>query len=179
MKSGIDTQMIGNAVDDNDWQYIQATEWLYERMELKRVCYSGFEPVPQTPLEKRSSCPPSREHRLYQISFLIRDYKFKTNDFAPIVNDKGFLPNTDPKLALAKANLDMFSIDLNTASYSEIVRIPYIGPKTAKRIIQSRRDIKIRFSSNLERIIGVNLTKRINCYVDLKDKRLTDFLKTK
>jgi len=71
-------------------------------MELKRVYYSGFEPVPQTPLEKRNSCPLSREHCLYQISSIIRDYKFKANDFAPIVNDKGFLPNTDPKLALEK-----------------------------------------------------------------------------
>lgn len=62
----------------------------------------------------------------------------------------------------------MFPIDLNTASYGKIVRIPYVGPKTAKSIIQSRRDIKIRSSSNPERIIGANLTERINCYVDLK-----------
>jgi predicted DNA-binding helix-hairpin-helix protein len=174
-KSGVDTQMIVNAVDDNDWQYIQATEWLYERKMLRRVYYSGFEPVPQTPLEKRSACPPSREHRLYQISFLIKDYKFKADEFAPIVNDDGFLPNRDPKLALAAANRDMFPMDLNIASYSEIVRIPRIGPKTAKKIIQSREVGNIRFSSDLERIIGASLTRRVSSYVDMKDRKLTDF----
>ena len=176
-KSGVDTQMIVNAVDDNDWQYIQATEWLYKRMELKRVYYSGFEPIPHTPLEKRSACPPSREHRLYQVSFLLRDYEFKADDFAPVVSDEGFLPNIDPKLAFAKANSDLFPIDLNTANYSEIVRTPHIGPKTAKKILQTRRITKIRFSSDLERIIGANFTRRISRYVDLKDRRLTDFLK--
>lgn len=179
LKSGVDTQMIVSAVDDNDWQYIQTTEWLYKRMELKRVFYSGFEPISQTPLERRNACPPSREYHLYQMSFLLRDYKFKADDFAPIVNDDGFLPNMDPKLALAKANLDMFPIDLNTASYGEIVRIPRIGPRTARKIVQTRRRFKIHFSSDLEQIIGANLTRRVSRYVDLKDRRLTDFLKTK
>ncbi|MDH5447604.1 MAG: radical SAM protein [Candidatus Bathyarchaeota archaeon] len=179
VKSGVDTQMIVNAIDDNDWQYIQATEWLYERMELKRVYYSGFEPVPQTPLEKQNACPPSREYRLYQVSFLLRDYEFTADDFASVVSDEGFLPNMDPKLAFVKANLDLFPIDLNTASHSEMMRIPRVGPKTAKKIIQTRRVTKIRFSSDLERIIGVNFTRHISHYVDLKDRRLTDFLKTK
>jgi len=71
----------------------------------------------------------------------------------------------------------MLPIDLNTATYSKIARIPYIGPKTAKSIIQSRRAIKIRSSSNPERIIDANLTKRINCHVDLKDKKINRFSK--
>jgi predicted DNA-binding helix-hairpin-helix protein len=175
-KSGVDTQMIVGAVDDNDWQYMQATEWLYKKMGLKRVYYSAFEPISQTPLEKRNPCPPSREYRLYQISFLIRDYEFKAGDFAPIVNDEGFVPNTDPKLALAKAHPDLFPINLNTASYGEIMRIPRIGPKTAGKIVKTRANTKIRFSSDLERIIGGNLTRRIGPYVDLRDRRLTDFL---
>ncbi len=100
-KSGVDTQMIINAVDDNDWQYIKATEWLYQKMNLKRVYYSGFEPIQNTPLEKRVPCLPSREHRLYQTSFLIKDYEFKADEFASIVDDEGFLPNMEPKLAMA------------------------------------------------------------------------------
>ena len=178
-KSGVDTQMIVGAVDDNDWQYIQATEWLYEEMKLKRVYYSAFEPVPQTPLEKRNPCLSSREYRLYQMSFLIRDYVFKARDFASIVNDEGFLPNMDPKLAFARVHPDLFPINLNTASYGEIVRVPCIGPKTAQKIVRTRVNTKIRFSSDLEKIIGTNLTRRINPFVDLKDRRLTDFLKPK
>jgi len=176
-RSGVDTQMIVGAVDDSDWQYLQVTEWLYKRQGLKRVYYSGFEPVSQTPLETRAACPPSREHRLYQCSFLIRDYGFKTESFTRVVNDEGFLPNADPKLAFVRANLDIFPIDLNTATYHEIMQIPRIGPTRAKRILEARRNLRIRYSKDLEPVIGASLTRRISPYVTLKDKRITDFLK--
>ncbi len=177
--AGVDTQMIVGAAEDNDWQHIQTTEWLYKKLGLKRVYYSGFEPVPKTPLERRSACPPSREYRLYQSSFLIRDYGFTADSFAQIVDDKGFLPNVDPKLAFAKMNPDLFPIDLNTATYHEIVQIPQIGPVAAKKIIEARKSIKIRYAANLERVIGANLTRRVGPYVELKDKRLTNFSKSK
>jgi predicted DNA-binding helix-hairpin-helix protein len=178
-KAGVDTQMIVGAVDDNDWQHLQTTKWLYKKLGLKRVYYSGFEPVPKTPLERRSACPPSREYRLYQSSFLIRDYGFTVDSFAQIVDDEGFLPNVDPKLAFAKMNPDFFPIDLNTAAYPEILRIPQIGPMTARKIIEARKNVKIWYAGNLERIIGANLTRRVSRYVELKDKRLTDFYKSK
>jgi predicted DNA-binding helix-hairpin-helix protein len=174
-RSGIDTQMIVGAVHDNDWEYLQMSEWLYKTQGLKRVYYSGFEPIEHTPLENHAPCPPKREYRLYQCSFLLRDYGFKTDSFAPIVNEEGILPNTDPKLALAQAHRDMFPIDLNEASYYEILRIPRIGPITAKRIMGVRENIKVRRSEDLEKIIGANLTRKISPYVELKDKRLTDF----
>jgi predicted DNA-binding helix-hairpin-helix protein len=174
-RAGVDTQMIVGAVDDNDWQYLQVTEWLYKRNNLKRVYYSGFEPIAQTPLEKRKECAPSREYRLYQSSFLIRDYGFKTDSLAQVVDDEGFLPNADPKLALAQANSDMFPIDLNTATYFEMVQIPHVGPLTAKKIIAARKSFKINYSFDLERIIGARLTRRIRRFIDLRDKKLTDF----
>lgn len=177
MKAGIDTQMIVGAMDDNDWEHLQATEWLYKKLGLKRVYYSAFEPVQQTPLEKHLACPPSREHRLYQSSFLIKDYGWTADSFAPIVNDEGFLPNTDPKLAIATMNRDMFPMELNTASYTEILRIPRVGPITAKRILNTRKTRKIRYFSDLERVVGVHLARRIRRYVELKDKTLPCFLK--
>ena len=176
-KAGVDTQMIVGAVDDNDWQHLQTTEWLYRKLGLKRVYYSGFEPVPKTPLERQAACPPWREYRLYQSSFLIRDYGFTVDSFAQIVDDEDFLPNVDPKLVLAKMNPDFFPIDLNTASYHEILRIPQIGPMTAKKIMEERKNVKIRYVANLEQIIGANLTRRVSQYIELKDKRLTNFLK--
>jgi len=178
-KAGVDTQMIVGAVDDNDWQHLQTTEWLYRKLCLKRVYYSGFEPVPKTPLEGRAACPPSREYRLYQSSFLIRDYGFTADSFAQIVDDEGFLPNVDPKIALAKTYPDLFPIDLNTASYHDVLRIPQIGPMAAKRIMEARKNVKIRYVANLEQIIGANLTRRVSQYIELKDKKLTDFLKVK
>lgn len=174
-KAGVDTQLIVGAVDDNDWQHLQVTEWLYRKQGLKRVYFSGFEPIHRTPLEGRAACPPYREYRLYQSSFLIRDYGFEADSFAQIVDDKGFLPNIDPKLALAKLNADTFPIDLNDATYYEIVRIPHIGPATAKKIIETRKNVKIRYVTDLERIVGANLARRVNQYVDLKDKKLVEF----
>ncbi len=174
-RAGIDTQIIVGAVEDNDLQHIKATEWLYRKMGLRRVYYSGFEPIAQTPLENRPSCPPWREYRLYQTSFLIRDYGITAQELEQIVNDQGFLPNIDPKIALAKIYRDIFPIDLNTASFREIVRIPYIGPVTAKKIMEVRKIRPIRYLSDLENILGPNLARKILGYVDVKDKRLTHF----
>jgi len=176
-KAGIDTQMIVGAVDDNDWHYLQMTERLYRSFNLKRVYYSGFEPLAQTPLEDHIACSPSREYRLYQSSFLLRDYGFTVDNFSSILDDQGFLPNFDPKLVFAKTNQDIFPINLNTATYYEIVMIPHIGPITARKIIRARENIKIRCVADLERVIGANFTRRASPYVELKDKRLTEFLK--
>jgi predicted DNA-binding helix-hairpin-helix protein len=176
-KAGIDTQVIVGAADDNDWEHLQLTEWLYRKSGLKRVYYSGFEPIQQTPLEKRLACSPWREYRLYQSSFLIKDYGFTADSFAPIVNEEGFLPNADPKLALAKAARYAFPIDLNEATITEILRIPRVGPITAKRMIKIRKTRKIRYFSDLEQTVGVHLARRIRKYVILKDKTLSCFLK--
>jgi competence protein ComEA len=73
----------------------------------------------------------------------------------------------------------MFPIDLNTATYFEMVQIPRVGPITAKKILKTRENFKIKCSADLERVVGANLTRKISPYVDLKDKRLTDFLKRK
>jgi len=82
-------------------------------------------------------------------------------------------------LALAKANSDVFPIDLNTATYFEMVQIPRVGPLTAKKILKARESFEIRCSVDLERVVGANLTRKVSPYVGLKDKRLTDFLKGK
>lgn len=178
-KAGVDTQMVVGAVHDNDWNYLQTTEWLYKRLRLRRVYYSGFEPVPQTPLEKQMACTPSREYRLYQSSFLIRDYGFTSSSFSQILDDKGFLPNIDPKLAIAKVNPDTFPIDLNTATYHDILRIPHVGPLKARKIMEARKKVKIRYAADLERILGAGLTRRVSRYVELKDSRLTAFPQNK
>ena len=174
-RAGIDTQLIVGAVEDNDLQHIRTTEWLYKKLGLRRVYYSGFEPIPQTPLEKRPACPPWREYRLYQASFLIRDYGITSKELETILNDKGFLPNMDPKRVLAKINPEIFPVDLNTASFHEIVRIPHIGPTTAKKILEARKTKPIKYSSDLEKILGPHLTRKVLQYVEVKDKSLIQF----
>jgi len=174
-RAGIDTQLIVGAVEDNDLQHIRTTEWLYKKLGLRRVYYSGFEPIPQTPLEKRPTCPPWREYRLYQASFLIRDYGITSKELETILNDKGFLPNMDPKRVLAKINPEIFPVDLNTASFHEIVRIPHVGPTTAKKILEARKTKPIKYSSDLEKILGPHLTRKVLQYVEVKDKSLIQF----
>jgi len=174
-RAGIDTQLIVGAVEDNDLQHIKTTEWLYKKLGLRRVYYSGFEPVPQTPLEKRPSCPPWREYRLYQASFLIRDYGITSKELENIVNDKGFLPNVDPKQVLARINSEIFPLNLNTATFYEIVRIPHVGPTTAKKILEARKTKPIKYSKDLEKILGSALTRKILQYVEVKDKSLIQF----
>lgn len=174
-KAGVDTQAIVGAVDDNDRQFLEITERLYKKLGLRRVYYSGFEPIRNTPLENRKPCNPSREYRLYQCSFLIRNYNFKLDDLSQILTEEGFLPNIDPKVAFAKANPHLFPIDLNTASRLEMMRIPHIGPTLSKRIVEARNNTRIRFLSDLEPILGRGLARRVSAYVELKGKKLTEF----
>ena len=174
-RAGIDTQMIVGAVEDDDMEYLKASWWLYKKLGLRRVYYSGFEPIPETPLETRPPCPPYREYRLYQCSFLIRDYGFKLEELTQLLNDEGLLPNIDPKLLYAKRHPELFPIDLNETSYREMVKVPGIGPLTARRIINARRVSRIKYLSDLERIVGASLARVIAPYIDLKDKKLTYF----
>lgn len=176
-RSGVDTQLIVGAVTDNDLQFIRIMDQLYNKFGLRRIYLSGFEPVKGTPLERNPPCPPFREYRLYQCSFLIRDYGFKAEEIAQILDDRGFLPNIDPKILLARKNRDMFPIDLNSATYHEMLRVPGIGPTIAKRIIEIRDGLRIRYFSDLEKVLGPNLARAISPYIYLKDRRLTYFSK--
>ncbi|OYT44168.1 radical SAM protein [Candidatus Bathyarchaeota archaeon] len=176
-RAGVDTQMVVGAVHDNDEQYIRMVDRLYREIGLRRIYFSGFEPIDGTPLEDNPPCPPYREYRLYQVSFLIRDYGFKYEELKGILDDRGFLPNIDPKVALARLEADRFPINLNSADYYEILRVPGIGPVTARKIIDARKNLKIERLSDLEKILGPTLSRRVAPYIDLKDKRLTYFSK--
>ena len=173
-RAGVDTQMVVGAAEDDDLQYLEVVEMLYRRLGLRRVYFSGFEPQPYTPLERRLPCPKSRVRRLYQASFLIRDYGIGVDELAQIL-EGGLLPNVDPKVALARQTPDLFPIDLNTATYREILRIPGIGPVNAKKIVEARKRSKIRRISDLERILGASLARGVLPYVHLEYKPLTSY----
>ena len=91
------------------------------------------------------------------------------------MNDKGFLPNVDPKQVLARINPEIFPLNLNTATFYEIVRIPHVGPTTAKKILEARKTKPIKYSKDLEKILGSALTRKILQYVEVKDKSLIQF----
>lgn len=144
--AGQSTQLIIGASPENDWQVLTLASMLYGQQHLKRVYYSGYLPVNSydNRLPALQKPPLVRENRLYQADWLLRFYNFSVNE---IVN--GQYPDLDldldPKLSYALRNYHLFPIDINTADYEMILRIPGIGVKSAQRIIQARRYGQLRY----------------------------------
>jgi|FLOH01.1.fsa_nt_gi predicted DNA-binding helix-hairpin-helix protein len=136
LSGGQSTQMIINELS-TDKEVLKMMNWEYNEMNLKRVYYSAFRPVKGTPLEDKKAESKTRETHIYNVDFLTRKYNYKTKEFNAIM-DNGMLPREDPKLALAKQYFDK-PIDINQASYDELIRIPGIGPSTAEKIVQGNK----------------------------------------
>lgn len=100
-KAGLNSQMIVGAFDETDKEIIEISEWLYKDLNAKRVYYSAFEPIKNTPLENKQPENKWREYRFYQISFFLRDYGFESKEFVLDENDKLNLRG-DPKYFIAK-----------------------------------------------------------------------------
>lgn len=146
--AGQSTQMIVGATHDTDFQILNLTEGLYKNYKLKRVFFSAYVPIVKSSLLPQVNTQPSllREHRLYQADWLIRYYKFRANE---ILDEKhqSFNPYIDPKCNWALNHMDHFPIDVNYAPYEELLRVPGIGVKGARRIAIARRNFKLDFDS--------------------------------
>ncbi len=138
--AGQSTQMIVGATPDSDKDILMLSSLLYRRPGMKRVYYSGYVPVngydPRLPALKQP--PLVRENRLYQADWLMRFYGF---DASEIVDDKFPLLDldVDPKMAWALRHPEYFPVDINSADYHMILRVPGIGVKSAKMIVAARR----------------------------------------
>lgn len=162
------TQFVLGGAGESDLELLQTTEHLYHRLGLQRVYFSAFRPIPDTPMENRPVESKLRQHRLYQASFLLRDYNFKLEELP--LNSSGLLPkHIDPKIAWAQENLSERPLDINNATRQELLRIPGIGPKGAEKIIQVRRRSFLRSLSQLKRM-GINVLK-IAPFVLINGKR--------
>jgi putative DNA modification/repair radical SAM protein len=142
--AGQSTQMIVGADDADDRTILQTAQTLYGAYRLKRVYYSAFSPIPESPSGLPAQAPPLlREHRLYQADFLLRGYGFRAEE---LFQGAGALPlDIDPKLAWALANRESFPVDLNRAPQRLIARVPGIGMRNAKRLTELRRQRAIRY----------------------------------
>lgn len=148
------TQFVVGAVGDTDLELLSTTEFLYQNLRLKRAYFSAFNPIPETPLENQPATPQVRENRLYEASFLLRDYGFGLEELP--FDGSGNLPqNTDPKLAWAQANLNERPVEINRADRHELLRVPGIGPKGANAIITARRRNRLQALAEL-RSLGIN-----------------------
>jgi putative DNA modification/repair radical SAM protein len=142
--AGQSTQMIVGADASDDQTILNTAETLYGSYKLKRVYYSAFSPIPQSPDSVPLAPPPlMREHRLYQADFLLRSYGFQASELLPAAGNLDL--DIDPKLAWALAHREHFPMDLNRADASMIARVPGIGLRNAKRVIELRRLRRVRW----------------------------------
>ncbi len=164
-----DTQFIVGAIVEPDRDIIQTVGKFMDKYDLRRPYFMSFDPVPETPLEHNDPSPQWREVRLYQISYLLKDYGLKAKDLDGIYTDTGFLKDQDPKVLLAQCNPEMFPIDINNASLQELLLVPGIGPMSASRIIQAR---PLNCEQDLARM-GVSIT-RARPYIKIKGRYQTN-----
>ena len=151
------TQFVVSAVGETDLELLATTEYLYKQLLLKRTYFSSFNPISDTPLENVPPGSPVREHRLYEASFLIRDYGFNMEELP--FNSSGQLPlDVDPKYAWAKLYLLEHPVEINRADKHILLRIPGIGPKIANSILEARAKNKLSHFDELLSF-GVNLKR--------------------
>ena len=160
VSGGQSTQMIIGATPESDYQIIQVAEGLYKNFDLKRVFYSAFVRVNEDKeLPALPGGPPLlREHRLYQADWLLRFYGFEATEL--LSEDRPFFNvMLDPKEDWAVRHLECFPVEVNRAPYEMLLRVPGIGVKSARRILQARRSARLDFEALKK--IGVVLKRAL------------------
>ncbi|WP_312701362.1 putative DNA modification/repair radical SAM protein [Sedimentibacter sp.] len=165
---GQSTQMIIGATPDSDKTILSTSQGLYDSYRMKRVFFSAYIPVVSSPnLPAVSTMPPLlREHRLYQADWLMRFYYFHSNELFTEI-DHNLDLEFDPKMMYALRNIDKFPIEINKASYEELLRIPGLGVTSAQRIIRERKNAELSYDS-LKRMKTV--LKRARYFITVKGK---------
>lgn len=168
--AGQSTQMIVGATPENDYQILTVAEALYRKFDLKRVFYSAYVALNEDEkLPVLGTKPPLlREHRLYQADWLLRFYGFESNEL--LTEDRpNFNIYLDPKCEWALRHLEYFPVEINTATYAMLLRIPGVGVKSARRIMMARKTSVLDFTQ-LKRI-GVVL-KRAHYFITCNGKMM-------
>ncbi|MDY4191355.1 MAG: putative DNA modification/repair radical SAM protein [Oscillospiraceae bacterium] len=146
--AGQSTQMIIGATPEDDRRILTLTQGLYRRFGLKRVFFSAYIPVQEDSLLPALDTKPPllREHRLYQADWLLRFYGFEAEELLS-EDAPNFDPFIDPKCCWALRHMDLFPIEVNTAPYEMLLRVPGVGVKSALRIAAARRSSSLTFDA--------------------------------
>jgi predicted DNA-binding helix-hairpin-helix protein len=163
------TQFVVGAVGDTDLELLSVSERLYRQVGLARAYYSAFHPVADTPFENLSAVVPLREHRLYQSSFLLRDYGWDVEEL-PFEDTGNLRLDVDPKRAWADLHLLHAPVDLMVADRNALLRVPKIGPKGADAILKARKQGRLTELSHL-RALGINAVEEAAPYILLDGRR--------
>jgi predicted DNA-binding helix-hairpin-helix protein len=164
------TQFVVGAVGESDLELLTTSAYLYRHARLSRTYYMAFRPVKDTPLENHPPENPWRRHRLYQASFLLRDYGFDLEEM-PFQQDANLPLSVDPKQAWAREHMAHEPVEVNGADRETLLRVPGLGHKGVRAILSARRWAKLRELEDLK-AIGVN-PNRPAPYVLLDGKRPT------
>ena len=167
--AGMTMQFVVGATPDTDRTLIDTVGRLRKGGGVHHPQFSAFRPIARTPLEEMPAAPALREHRLYQAAHLLTDYGFEANEVE--YEAGGNLPlGLDPKAAWALAHPERFPLEVSAASYQELVRVPGIGPTTARRIVETRGTTVFRGVKDLQKI-GM-ITDRAAGFLTLRGRRL-------
>ena len=163
------TQFVVGAVGDTDLELLSMSDKLYSQAQLARVYYSAFGPVPGTPFENLPATEAIREFRLYQSSFLLRDYKWDVEEL-PFLRDGNLRTDVDPKQAWADEHLAHQPIEIMRAEREQLLRIPGVGPVGAEAIIRSRRRGSLSELAHLKQI-GIRTPHKLAKYILLNGRQ--------
>ncbi|RZJ73787.1 putative DNA modification/repair radical SAM protein [Flavobacterium sp.] len=143
--AGQSTQMVIGATPESDMEIMYSADAYYKNFDLKRVYYSGYIPISyDSRMPVIGTQPPLlRENRLYQTDWLMRFYGFDVKELLN-ANNPSLDVDIDPKLSWALRNMEQFPVDVNTADYKMIMRIPGIGVGSANKIVQARKFGRLR-----------------------------------
>ncbi len=169
--AGMTMQFVVGATADNDRSIMGRVTALYAGGGIHHAHFSAFRPIRDTPMESQRATPALREHRLYQVDYLLRQYGFSPEEIVYGAGDNIPLTN-DPKTTWALAHPERFPVELSNADLESLLRVPGVGPTSARRIVEGRRGTTIRGLSDLRRL-GV-VTSRAAGFVAIRGRRLSD-----
>jgi predicted DNA-binding helix-hairpin-helix protein len=149
------TQFIVGASDETDSEIIHYLSGLYRRLNFKRVYFSAYQKglgAPDIPGEQRITRDVResfmREHRLYQVDFLFRRYSFSEQEI-PLDGSGNLSLDKDPKQAWADTHPSFYPVRISAADRETLLRVPGLGPETVKRVLNARREGRIRSIEDL------------------------------
>jgi predicted DNA-binding helix-hairpin-helix protein len=169
--TGMTTQFVVGATPESDREILTVARSLYRKGAVHHAHFAAFRPIVDTPMENAPETPALREHRLYQVDHLMRDYHFGLDEIAFEGNGNLSL-ELDPKTAWALAHPERYPVEIRTASREELLRVPGIGPTSSRAIVERRRSTLIRDLADLRKL-GV-VAKRAAGFVTIAGRRLAD-----
>jgi predicted DNA-binding helix-hairpin-helix protein len=167
--AGATTQFVVGAAGERDREILGVVARLERERLLHHAHFSAFQPVAGTPMEHLHATPATRELRLYQAEHLLRQYGFTFDELA-FEEDGNLALDHDPKTAWALAHPEWFPLEVTSAPYAALVRVPGVGPLAARTLVGQRRRVAIRSLGDLHKL-GVD-TVRAGWYLSLRGRRL-------